>query len=131
MKLNQRDKDEIVKQVLDGVREMLTIEVTLEKTGLDANGCKTSCPETKTEKWFIPAVFPQILKYYEGSNRGLQEVTGKLKDKVGFMDARIEETMNMIEHHHEKFGRALLAVNNILVSLKEPLKLIAGEKNEK
>ena len=122
MKLNKKDKEEL----LEAFKEMLSVDITWEKFR-DDDGTVNSAPIVKHEKVFLPSIFMQILKGYEGSNRGLQEDLCKQRDIVQRLAATVEYQNKQIE----VLGKALLSFEKPLLAIAQNKQLEDVGRKEK
>jgi hypothetical protein len=104
MSLSKSDKEWLLEEIKKAVTETLTVEWTVEKKRDKKTGQPLAKPEKKTEKVFLPAVFVQLLPFYEGAMRGMQadvdrsiNRTNKMHDKVDIIGQMVVSNANVIK----------------------------------
>ncbi len=104
MSLSKKDKEWLLEEIKKAVTETLTVEWTIEKKRDDKTGQPLAKSEKKTEKVFLPAVFVQLLPFYEGAIRGMQgdvdrsiNRTNKMHDKIDIIGQMVVSNANVIK----------------------------------
>jgi len=104
MSLSRKDKEWLLEEIKKAVTETLTVEWTVEKIRDEKTGQPLAKPEKKTETVFLPAVFVQLLPFYEGAIRGMQgdvdrsiNRTNKMHDKVDIIGQMVVSNANVIK----------------------------------
>jgi hypothetical protein len=126
MKINDKDKQEIIEAVADKFKKMLTTTITWEKIKGDGM-TMNSAPIVKHEDVFLPSIFMQLLSSYEGSNRGLQEEISYLREANHDLKAEI----NCLTNKVEAVGQAMIAMEKPLLQLVEQKKIVDTTTEEK
>ncbi len=123
MSLSKKDKEWLTKQIRNAVKEELTVEWTIKKRRDEKTGQPLAKPETKTEKVFLPAIFVQLLPFYEGAMRGLHEDVSKNMNKVNKMHSKID-TIGRLIVHNEHVLKSLLDMKQLEMLENDQLKQI-------
>lgn len=109
------NEDKLRQMIKDVVIEALTVEMKWEKTRDEKTGQPLAVIERKTEKVFLPSFFCQMLPFYEGSNRGLQEQVSKEFLKIDNLANSIK-IMADIMVHTENGLKCLAALTSYIKS---------------
>ena len=112
MLLSKKDKEWLRKEIKEAVTEALTVEWTIEKRRDEKTGQPLATSEKKQETVFLPAVFVQLLPYYEGAMRGLHEDVSKNINKVNKMHAKID-TIGKLTVHNENLRKGIIEVKQL------------------
>jgi len=94
--LSKKDKKWLVKEIKIAVEAALTKEITWEKVRDEKTGKPLAVIERKTEEVFLPSMLLQVLSFYEGSQRGLQEDIGKTISNFNVTKEGINAMANLL-----------------------------------
>jgi hypothetical protein len=115
MTLDKDDLKEIAKiirkEVKKAVIDAMTVEWTLEKHRDEKTGMPLAKPELLKEKVYIPSAFIQLLAFYEGAQRGLQEQVCKEFPKLDMINNNLQ-TMAQILIQSEQSLKCLAALSD-------------------
>lgn len=117
--LSNKDKKWIKNTIKDAVTEALTVEWELEKVRDEKTGQPLARTEKIKEKVFIPSVFIQLLSFYEGAVRGMQEDVNKHTSKIDDMDEKIK-ILGQIMFETENSLKCLAAISDRIKQLNFP-----------
>ena len=120
--LSKKDKEWLLEEIKKAVVETLTVEWEIEKVRDEKTGQPLAKPERKKETVFLPAVFVQLLPFYEGSIRGMQEDVTRSVNRVNKMHNKIDTIGKLVVSNANVIESLVTSIQQQL-TYEEPKKL--------